>query len=130
MPADSLMPGQEMLLGAMIAAIAVVWSIGVATYWSVWNYFYSWSNRFRGVVGPRPLVRWRYWQNLGVFVMYAVAGAAAFASILVSGFALLRDSPAALPLAWNAFAVALGVHFGLFTFEILTSILHVWRRLN
>src|SRR5437016_6056524 len=35
---NSLSPGQEMLLGAMIAAIAVVWSIGLIAYTFIFNY--------------------------------------------------------------------------------------------
>jgi len=114
----------------MMAVIVTVWSIGFVAYNFIWNYYYSWSGRVRSPVGPRRLVRWRYWQNLGVFVAYVAAGISAYVSILCSGFALLRDSPASLSAAWTAFAISLGVHFVLFSFEIETSVVNVWRRLR
>jgi len=105
----------------MIGTVAVLWSIGFLAYSFAWTYFWSWAQD----PGKRTGQETSLWQNLGVFAAYLVLTFLSAYSILSSGRALLSDNGADVEPAWRIFTVTVVGYFGVFFFEVRTTICSV-----
>jgi hypothetical protein len=130
-----LTEGQYVLLGAMISAVAAVWAIGVAIYQFIYGYFArrhlpqaeGMASRVERLGEDRARMLCALVRNFHVFYGYVIAGALAMISIYFSGRTLASEEPQSIPIAYALFAVAVLWHFGLFTYELATSMMQVTR---
>jgi len=104
----------------MVATVGVVWTIGIATYTFIWNYFWSWAKEPEN--REKPGARGSMKQNLVVYCAYLLIGFFSAFSIYLSTSVLASGQREGLSFAWNFFLLVVLGHLFLFSFEIATSI--------